>query len=163
MPKATPSIVCLRGEVTPQAEEIFPDLHFLVAVVSIDGYRTYISLNNPETRSYHRYLLISKCDDLFPKDVHARRVYHGDGHFAILINYRQEEDDNYRLSIYAALDMMRNSAAELLEHSVTIGVSSPADSIRLISDRFAEAMEAIKPHDCRQWRHYVLEGGRRAG
>ncbi|OIB02089.1 AraC family transcriptional regulator [Paenibacillus sp. LC231] len=134
----------LRGEVTPQAEEIFPDLHFLVAVVSIDGYRTYISLNNPETRSYHRYLLISKCDDLFPKDVHARCVYHGDGHFAILINYRQEEDDNYRLSIYAALDMMRNSAAELLEHSVTIGVSSPADSIRLISDRFAEAMEAIK-------------------
>ncbi|MCT1401353.1 helix-turn-helix domain-containing protein [Paenibacillus sp. p3-SID867] len=134
----------LRGEVTPQAKEIFPDLHFLVAVVSIDGYRTYISLNNPETRSYHRYLLISKCDDLFPKDVHARCVYHGDGHFAILINYRQEEDDNYRLSIYAALDMMRNSAAELLEHSVTIGVSSPADSIRLISDRFAEAMEAIK-------------------
>ena len=128
---------------TPQAKEIFPDLLFLVAVVSIDGYRNYTSLNNPETRSYHRYLLISKCDDLFPKDVHAR-VYHGDGHFAILINYRQEEDDNYRLAIYAVLDMLRNSAAELLEHSVTIGVSSPADSIRLVSDRFAEAMEAIK-------------------
>ncbi|WP_237086946.1 cache domain-containing protein [Paenibacillus ihbetae] len=57
----------LRGEVTPQAEEIFPDLHFLVAVVSINGYRNYISRrNNPETRSYHRYLLISKCDHLFP-------------------------------------------------------------------------------------------------
>ncbi|MFF3922172.1 helix-turn-helix domain-containing protein [Paenibacillus lactis] len=134
----------LRGEVTPQAQEIFPDLHFLVAVVSIDGYRNYISRNNPETRSYHRYLLISKCDHLFPKDVRARCVYHGDGHFAILINYGQDEDDNHRIGIHAALDKMKDDAAELLEHSVTIGVSRPADSIRLVSDRLAEALEAIK-------------------
>lgn len=134
----------LRGEVTPQAEEIFPDLHFLVAVVSINGYRNYISRNNPETRSYHRYLLISKCDHLFPSSVSARCVYHGDGQFAILINYRQDEDDSQSIDIHAALEMIKDHAAELLEHSVTIGVSRPADSIRLVSDRLAEALEAIK-------------------
>ncbi|PJN55326.1 hypothetical protein PAEVO_20470 [Paenibacillus sp. GM2FR] len=134
----------LRGEVTPQAEEIFPASHFLVAVVSIDGYRKYISRNNPETRSYHRYLLLSTCDHLFPEEVYARCVYHGDGHFVILINYRQGEDDNHRIGIRNALDRMRNTADELLEYSVTIGVSSPADSIRLVSDRLGEAMEAIK-------------------
>ncbi|MHA2852418.1 AraC family transcriptional regulator [Paenibacillus lautus] len=134
----------LRGEVTPQAEEIFPASHFLAAVVSIDGYRNYISRNNPETRSYHRYLLLSKCDHLFPKEVYARCVYHGDGHFVILINYRQEEDGNHRKGIHNALDMIRNTAAELLGHSVTIGVSSPADSIGMVSGLLAEALEAIK-------------------
>lgn len=129
---------------TPQAEEIFPASHFLAAVVSIDGYRNYISRNNPETRSYHRYLLLSKCDHLFPKEVYVRCVYHGDGHFVILINYRQEEDGNHRKGIHNALDMIRNTAAELLGHSVTIGVSSPADSIGMVSGLLAEALEAIK-------------------
>lgn len=134
----------LRGEVTPQAEEIFPASHFLVAVVSIDRYRKYLSRNNPETRTYHRYLLISKCDSLFPDDVCTRCVYHGDGHFAILFNYDSGEEGSHIPGVREALDTVRSQAEELLGHSVTIGVSSPADSINMISDRLAEAMEAIK-------------------
>jgi len=140
----------LRGEVTPQAEDIFTASQFLVVVVSIDDYRKYISRNNPETRSYHRYLLISECDSSFPTNVYARCVYHGDGHFAILLNY-EREDNNHRTGIHNALDAIRRTGTKLLEHSVTIGVSSPADSIAFASDRLAEALEAIK--------HRMISGG----
>lgn len=134
----------LRGEVTAPIEEIFTAPHFLVAVVSIDGYREYISRNNPETRKYHRYSLISQYDKLFPYDAITRCAYHGGGHFVMVINHGQElYTDNGKI-IAAILGVIRDKAKETLEHSVSIGVSSSSDSIHTVADRFAEAMEAIK-------------------
>jgi len=140
----------LRGEVTEQIAEMFPEPYYQVAVVSIDRYRRYVSSANPETRSYHRYLLISKCDDLFPPGVHARSVYQGDGCFAIVINYGAEERERDCEGIRKTLLQIKNEALELLGHSVTIGVSSPADTSSVIDDKAAEAMEVIK--------HRMIEG-----
>ncbi|MFC0211956.1 helix-turn-helix domain-containing protein [Paenibacillus chartarius] len=134
----------LQGEPTPQAAEMFPAPYFLVAVVSIDRYRKYVNKNNPETRSYHRYLLISNCESLFPEDVYARCIYQGDGCFVIVINYGQAEYESEGAGIHAALGSIRDEAAALLDHSVTIGVSSPTDMNDTIPDRVVEAMEVIK-------------------
>ncbi|MBD0382845.1 AraC family transcriptional regulator [Paenibacillus sedimenti] len=140
----------LRGISLPQVAQIFPNPYFLVAIVSIDRYRKYVSNNNPETRSYHRYLLISNCDSLFTEGLHARCVYQGDGCFVIVINYGQAEYASEGAGIYAVLSEIRDKAAELLDHSVTIGVSSPTESSDTISDRVVEAMEVIK--------HRMIEG-----
>jgi len=140
----------LRGEVSEQIAEMFPEPYFLVAVVSIDRYRRYVSSRNPETRSYHRYLLISKCETLFPQGIHARCVYQGEGCFIIVINYGIDEHERDFGGIRDALYSVRNQALELLGHSVTIGVSSSADSSSMIDDRAAEAMEVIK--------HRMIEG-----
>lgn len=134
----------LRGEVTDQIEEMFPEPNFLVAVVSIDGYRKYIYLNNPETRSYHRYLFISSCHQELPEHFNGRCIYQGNGCFAIVMNYGEEVGADNGSVIHAALDRIRGKATELLENSVTVGVSSPTDDSRLVSDQFVEAMEAIK-------------------
>jgi AraC-like DNA-binding protein len=134
----------LRGEFHPQAAEIFPFAYFLVAVVSIDRYRRYVSTNNPETRSYHRYLMLSTCDVLFPEGVYARGVYQGDGCFVFVINYSQEETESGCRCIHSALSELRDQAAEVLGHTVTIGVSSSANSIDMVSERAAEAMEVTK-------------------
>ncbi|MBD2868566.1 AraC family transcriptional regulator [Paenibacillus arenilitoris] len=134
----------IRGEFTPQAAELFPAPYFVVAIVSIDRYRNYVSKNNPETRSYHRYLLIAHCESLFQEEVHARCVYQGDGCFAIVINYWQSEMGSAGAGIHALLAATRDKAAELLDHSVTIGVSSPAEENDSVPDRVVEAMEAIK-------------------
>ncbi|RRJ65190.1 helix-turn-helix domain-containing protein [Paenibacillus oralis] len=140
----------LRGEVAKPVAEMFPEPYFRVAVVSIDRYRRYVNKTNPETRSYHRYLLISQCDSLFPAGVHARCVYQGEGCFAIVINYGQEELERGLRGIKEAFSAIRSKAAELFGHSVTIGVSSRAETSAMIQDRVVEAMEVIK--------HRMLEG-----
>lgn len=140
----------LRGEVAQPIVEMFPDPYYLVAVVSIDRYRRYVSKNNPETRNYHRYLLISECEKLFPEGVYARCDYQGEGCFAIVINYGKEELNSCLDRIHGALHVIRDIAAELIGHSVTIGVSSQTETSSEVSDRMAEAMEVIK--------HRMIEG-----
>ncbi|CAM3805095.1 AraC family transcriptional regulator [Cohnella lubricantis] len=140
----------LRGEVTSQIAEMFPERYYLVAIVSIDRYRRYVNKTNPETRSYHRYLLISQCERLFPVGVNARSIYQGDGCFAIVVNYGQEESDRGLEGIKEALDLIRDQAAGLLGHSVTIGVSREAEASSMVSERAVEAMEVIK--------HRMIEG-----
>ncbi len=140
----------LRGEVTTQIAEMFPERYYLVAVVSIDQYRRYVRKTNPETRKYHRYLIISECESLFPDGIQARCVYQGDGCFAIVINYGQQELERNFDGIKGALNGIRDIATELLGHSVTIGVSSQAETSSIVSDRAVEAMEVIK--------HRMIEG-----
>jgi Response regulator containing CheY-like receiver domain and AraC-type DNA-binding domain len=135
----------LRGEVAEQVKEIFPDPHFTVAVVSIDRYGRYVSKNNHETRSYHRYLLASKCEGLFPEGTAARCIYQGQGTFALVINYgEQEAGDTTFEGLKNALVHIRDGVLELLGHSVTIGVSSRSDSAYAIPRLLAEGAEAIK-------------------
>ncbi|QNK60292.1 AraC family transcriptional regulator [Paenibacillus sp. PAMC21692] len=134
----------IRGEPTLQAAELFPSPYYLAAVVSIDRYRVYVGKTNPETRSYHRYLLTTHCDSLFQEGIRARSVYRGDGCFVIVINYGESERNSVSADINDALSAIRDKAAELLDHSVTIGVSSPAEESREVMDRVAEASEAIK-------------------
>ncbi len=134
----------IRGEYSSQAAEMFPDPHFLVAVVSIDGYRKYVSQTNPETRSYHRYLLIAHCESLLRDELDGRCVYQGDGCFAMVINYGELEHGSAEALVHKALADIRNKAAELLDHTVTIGVSSSTVEIAVVSELVIEAMEAIK-------------------
>ncbi|MBB6634467.1 helix-turn-helix domain-containing protein [Cohnella thailandensis] len=134
----------LRGEVTEQVAMTFPAPYYMVVVVSIDRYRRYVSKNNPETRSYHRYLLTTQCESLFPEGMQARCVYQGEGTFAIVVNYGQEEQDKGLDGVKEALVRIRDGVLELLGHSVTIGASSPADSSSQVSERLAEATETIK-------------------
>jgi AraC-like DNA-binding protein len=134
----------LRGEASPLIAEMFRSSHFLVAVVSIDGYREYVNTNNPETRSYHRYLITSSCQVLFPEGVYARGVYQGEGCFVVVINYSSVENESDFTDIHTALSELRNKSSDLLDHTVTIGVSSPASSSDMVSERVAEAMEVIK-------------------
>ncbi|RUS47899.1 helix-turn-helix domain-containing protein [Cohnella sp. AR92] len=140
----------LRGEASPQIDEIFPEPYYLVAVVSIDGYRRYARKTNSETRSYHRYQLLSQCESLFPEGVRALGAYQGEGRFGIVINCPQEEADSGFEGIKGALHSIRELSAELFGHSVTIGVSSLADTSTLASDQTAEAMEVLK--------HRMIEG-----
>ncbi|MCR2807927.1 helix-turn-helix domain-containing protein [Paenibacillus soyae] len=132
----------LRGEVTKELEGMFPMNGFAVAVVSIDRYRRYVSKRNPETRSYQRYLLMSKCEGLFAGGIEARCVYQGEGCFALVINFGQDEAGLDALK--GAFVEIRDYALELLGHSVTIGVSSPGDAATLVKEQLAEAMEVIK-------------------
>ncbi len=141
----------LRGEISAQVEEMFPEPYFLVAIVSIDRYRRYVGDNNPETRSYHRFLITSSCHQELPQHVIGRCIYQGDGCFAIVMNYGEEELNNQGRSIHSALHNIREKMAELLDHSVTVGVSSPSEDIRLASDQLVEATEAIK--------HRIVAGG----
>ncbi|PWW05080.1 AraC family transcriptional regulator [Paenibacillus cellulosilyticus] len=140
----------LKGEVTKQVDDLFPHPYYMVAIVSIDRYRRYVAHANSETRQYHRYVLVSQCDSLFPEGIHVRTVYQGEGYFVMIINYGAEEAENSHASIHAALPAIREAAAELLGHSVTVGVSSQTDSSALISDRVEEAMEVTK--------HRMIEG-----
>lgn len=142
----------LQGEVTKQIAELFPLPDYRVAVVSIDGYRRYVGKTNPETRNYHRYLFVSNSEGKFPEGMHARCVYQGEGCFVIVINYgpsEQDEDGSERIG--GALSAIRDDAAELFGHSVTIGVSGRADDSAAVSDLAVEAMDAIK--------HRMIEGG----
>ncbi|MDF2836971.1 MAG: transcriptional regulator, AraC family [Paenibacillus sp.] len=134
----------IRGELTPQAAEIFPLPHFLVAVISIDRYRFYVGKTNPETRSYHRYVLIAHSESLFRDGKRASCVYQGDGCFVLVINYGHTERNSVAADIHDALIEIRDKAADLLDHSATIGVSDPAEDMQEVSDRVALAMEAIK-------------------
>lgn len=134
----------LRGEVKKQIAEIFPAPYYTVAVVSIDRYRRYVSKNNPETRSFHRYLLLSKCESLFPEGLSARGIYQGDGCFVFVINYGREEMENGLQGIKETLVQIRDTALDLLGHSVTTGVSGRTEISESIPERVAEATDAIK-------------------
>ncbi len=129
----------LRGERVPQAEKMFPDRYFLVALISVDQYRKYVGTNNPEVRSHHCQLLVSQCDRSFPGEMHTRCVYRGEGCFAVVINYGNEA-----FEFHDILVEIQDQAAGILGHSVTIGVSSQADSIDAVPECVAEAMEGTK-------------------
>ncbi|WP_088102970.1 helix-turn-helix domain-containing protein [Halalkalibacter urbisdiaboli] len=133
----------LRGELSPQADEVFSASCFIVAVISIDQYRQYVSKYNPDARSYHRYLFISNCERMFTNDVIARCIYQGNGCFVIVINYEQLKQETDSL-FHESLIKIKDNAEEVLNHSVTIGVSSPTVDMDLVSERFGEAMEVIK-------------------
>lgn len=135
----------LRGEAHGPLDDIFPYPHFLVASISIDGYRRYVSKHNSETRSYHRHLLASACDGLFDDEgACAHFLYRGDGYFALVINDREAESDDRDGEIHRQLEQIQSKAAELLEHTVTIGVSGRADDANFVPDLAAEALEAVK-------------------
>lgn len=140
----------LRGDAGKPAMELFSEPYYLVAVVSIDGYRRYVNHSNPETRSYHRYLFGAKCESAFPEGVYARGVYQGEGCFAVVINYRQKElgVSGGMAESFAEIGEM---AQELLGHTVTIGVSSRTEAYTTLPEQLAEAMEAIKQR--------MIEGG----
>ncbi len=134
----------LRGEVSKGTVELFPEPYSRVAVISIDRYRRYVSTTNPETRNYHRYVLISSSENMFPAAILARCVYTGDGCFVVIMNYGEAEAERDLEHVKRSLDAIRDQAAELLGHSVTIGVSSEAETIDELSDKALEAMEAVK-------------------
>jgi AraC-like DNA-binding protein/HAMP domain-containing protein len=134
----------LRGEVTKGTKELFPLPYSRAAVVSVDGYRRYVNETNPETRNYHRYVINSLCESLFPPSIHARSVYTGDGCFVVIINYGEEELEPNLENVTLALTALRDEAAALLGHSVTIGVSGEAESVDELTDKALEAMEAVK-------------------
>lgn len=134
----------LRGEEVQSAEEVFPAAYSRVAVLSIDRYRSYVDRTNPETRSYHRYLIVTHSETLFPPGIFAKCVYQGEGCFAVVINFGQEEADCESDGIQEALETLCRYAEETLHHTVTVGVSNRAESCAELQDRAAEAMELIK-------------------
>lgn len=134
----------LRGEVNGQVADLFPETYFLVAVVSIDGYRQYAADNNFETRSYHRLMFIARCYHYFSDEVLGHCVYQDNGYFAIIMNYREAIWNNNENKFYSVLDQIRVEAAAIFQQSVTIGISTQGDDIRLVSDQLVEATEAIK-------------------
>lgn len=143
----------LEGEASDQAAEMLPEPYFLVAVASIDQYRKYVRQANSETRSYHRYLFNSQCEGLFPDNIHVYSVYQGEGYFAIVINYGQEEAGRGCEGVHGALSAIRNMAKDIFGHTVTIGVSSQGALDGTIPDLAAEAMEMLK--------YRMIEGSRR--
>ncbi|WP_150273150.1 AraC family transcriptional regulator [Paenibacillus tepidiphilus] len=134
----------LRGEIPPRLAEMFPEMYYRVVVVSIDQYRRYVGNTNVETRSYHRYLLNTKYESLFPEGIIAHSVYHTDGCMVIVLNFVQEEQEDKHELIHQALEKIRDESYALLEHTVTIGVSDVADAPEMVAERLFEAMELIK-------------------
>ncbi|KHL92716.1 AraC family transcriptional regulator [Paenibacillus sp. IHB B 3415] len=134
----------LRGEIPPRITEAFPEVCYRVVVVSIDQYRRYVGNTNVETRSYHRYLLNAKYESFFPEGILARSVYHNDGCIVIVLNFAPDESGEKEGLIRQALEQIRDQSLELLEHSVTIGVSDLADAPERVALRLFEAMEVIK-------------------
>ncbi|AIQ60688.1 helix-turn-helix domain-containing protein [Paenibacillus borealis] len=134
----------LRGEIPPRITEAFPEVCYRVVVVSIDQYRRYVGNTNLETRSYHRYLLNAKYESFFPEGILARSVYHNDGCIVIVLNFAPDDSGEKEALIRQALEQIRDQSLELLEHSVTIGVSDWADAPEMIALRLFEAMEVIK-------------------
>ncbi|GGO04810.1 AraC family transcriptional regulator [Saccharibacillus kuerlensis] len=132
----------LRGETDRPVGDVFPYPRFLVAAISIDGYRRYATKHNAETRSYHRYLLTAYCDSLFTEGMSGQCLYRGDGYFAVVINYAEERESCS--SIHSLFEQIREKAAELFGHSVTIGVSGRSQEATCISELSAEASEAVK-------------------
>lgn len=134
----------LRGEIPPRITEVFPEACYRVVVVSIDKYRRYVGNTNVETRSYHRYLLNAKYESFFPEGILARSVYHNDGCMVIVLNFAPEECGKKDDLIHLALEKIRDQSLELLEHSVTVGVSDLTDAPERVTLRLFEAMEVIK-------------------
>lgn len=135
----------LQGDVSSRVAEVFPEPCYRVAVVSIDRYRQYSGNTNVETRSYHRFLLVTKYESLFPEGILARCVYHHEGCLAIVMNFSQRhEGDAEDAAVQQALEAVSKETSELLGHSVTIGVSDTADSPGMVARRLSEAMEVIK-------------------
>ncbi|WP_342564858.1 helix-turn-helix domain-containing protein [Paenibacillus sp. FSL R7-0345] len=134
----------LRGEIPPRLAEVFPEACYRVVAVSIDRYRVYVGNTNVETRSYHRYLLNAKYESLFPEGIVAHSVYHTDGSIVVVLNFAQEDHGCSNDSLQQALEAIRDESLELLEHTVTIGVSDIADAPEMVAERLFEAMELIK-------------------
>lgn len=134
----------LRGEVTPQIHELFPLPYFSIVIVSIDQYREYNSQTNPEARSYHRYVFISKCDTLFPNMIHVQTVYQGEGCFVIVLNDNCDQFNRSNIELQTALTDIQSSAFEIFGHTVTLGVSSRGESGSEVPNQVSEAMEVIK-------------------
>lgn len=134
----------LRGEVTPQIHELFPLPYFSVVIVSIDQYREYNSQTNPEARSYHRYVFISKCDTLFPNMIHVQTVYQGEGCFVIVLNDNCDQFNRSNIELQNALTDIQSNAFEIFGHTVTLGVSSRGESGSEVPNQVSEAMEVIK-------------------
>jgi AraC-like DNA-binding protein len=134
----------LKGEVIPQMKETFSKSRFLVAVVSLDHYRDYMSLTNAEARIEHGYLLTTRCEAFFSDNIINRFVYQGKGNYVMVVNFDEDELEHVANEIQAALIRVQQYAVEITGHSVTIGLSRQTDSSSNVPELVTEALEIIK-------------------
>ena len=138
----------LRGDQLKSSQkellhEMFPEKHYVVAVISIDHYNRYRNNTSPEARSYHRYAFISSYEKQLASLVINKSVYYGEGRIALLLNFDEGMLAKDR-KLTQVLTCIQAEAMDLFGHSVTIGVSSMTEQALEVHSKLIEAMELIK-------------------
>lgn len=133
-------------------QEMFPEKYFYVAVIAIDQYSKYLNKTSPEARSYHQYSLMTNAINQQIEGLYIHSVNYGEGRMGIIINVSEENKQKESLLI-TCLEQISAKAKDVFGHSVTIGVSSMAQSTSHISSQWLEAIGLIK--------HRMIQGNGR--
>jgi AraC-like DNA-binding protein len=145
----------LSGENTNDTEmeevkKLFPYNHYIVALASIDNMKSYLNETNHDIRSYQRYLLFDKIEQSFPEGYNVSCVRYIGGIFAIIINVKEYDHSKVPRTVGNILTIIKNEALEVMNYTITIGVSAVHNDYEGIKDCTIEATEAVK--------HRIIEG-----
>lgn len=138
----------LNGEIDQDDEreikQVFPYSKYMVCIIAIDRNTKYREQMNAETRSYHRYILNTLCEEVFQDGIKAECTRMSPGKQAVIINGDHFDKSEICKKITLGMEDIRKRCKEIFGHTVTIGVSCFHEGYPNIKDCVFEASEAIK-------------------
>ncbi len=138
------------GEKNTEAEleeiqKMFNYNHYMVALARIDNVKQYLDDTTHDMRSYHRYMIFERIEDIFSDDYTAGCVRYTGGLIAIIINMKEYDQVKVPRTIGNLLSIIRNEATQILGgYTMTFGVSAVHNDFTGVRECVLEAEEALK-------------------
>lgn len=127
-----------------EIEKLFKYNHYMVALVSVDNSKHYLDETSHDLRSYHRYVLSEKAQEIFKDGYIAGCARYSRGMLAIIINIKEYDQTKVPRNVGNTLSILRNEALKVMGYTTTIGVSAVHNGLNGIRECVPEAEEALK-------------------
>ncbi|NLK76078.1 MAG: helix-turn-helix domain-containing protein [Clostridiales bacterium] len=125
-------------------EEMFPHEFFVVIIMTLDKLDKYRDKTNSEIRRYRRSLLYQIFDKAFPAQYHVSSARYEGDEIAIIINSDIENRSELIETIQNSLQSIKNDVQQVLDNTVTFGISKIHRHRDNVKECVFEATEAIK-------------------
>lgn len=137
----------LKGSITPNSakEELgdcrlnveFSDL--ILICIKIDNYG---GINENDKFLYETFLC-KTIPELLRKDFNCEGIKMYEGEIALLLNYKETEENNFNL-LLSSIDKVRTLSAQTLHITLTAGIGGVAESIDECPQAYEKAVEMVK-------------------
>lgn len=135
----------IKKETLEILNQVFPYNHFIVIFISIDHQEKYQKLLNSEERMYYRYMLYNLIEAEFTIEGYkVGAIRYSSFISAVIVNIESYDETLIPNQIKQVLTTIQTKTFEMIDYTVTIGVSGLHNGLKGIKACTFEAGEAIR-------------------
>lgn len=116
--------------------------YYTSAVISIDNYKEFNELYQPEQQFYIKMLILEVCEQVVSESFVCKGINIDAGNIALVINHSLEED--WRQIFKQRLRSVQTEITKAINYTISIGVGKSYSNKNQISNSYSQALEALK-------------------